>query len=538
MKRSFSTLFLITFLTLGFLGIFGVYLPNKVASFEIDQVIAAPVSLSSFSDIAPSDWELQAPADSEEARALEVIPSDEPLPQFSGPPVILNAAEEFEKYPLKEFSPLPLSNVHRYSARFQPSPNLMGSVEFWRNLFARYGQHHSVVHDTKHLNIIYGVLDFSNLYGNPGVETGEIYRVRRAIEEMHKAKIKEMLLRFASGGIPLTPWEDRIYKIFQKNLDSYSFRKGAENLRAQWGQNDRFQAGLIRFARYQPLLEQSFIQEGVPPEITRLTFVESMFTNNAVSKVGAAGPWQFMLSTGKSFLQINKYLDQRYDPLLAGSAAAKLLKKNYDLLKSWPLAINAYNTGALRLLKAIRKFQTDDIGTIVLNFDDPGYQFASRNFYPEFLAALEVSNNYKEYFGHLKLEKPIAFEELVLPYHTSMNQVAITLATDVAILKDLNPAYFDEYFSENTFIPQGYSIRVPRGEKSLYLAAMDQIHNEEKDFHWHVVAKRDTLPKIASRYKVTTSQLMQANRLLDSKVQEGQILKIPGAGETLVLETR
>lgn len=542
MKRSVSTVFLIAFLTLGFLGLFGIYLPGKILPAQPDQVIAAPVSIASFSEIADP----QEPAGTwDEARAA-AVPAEEPgetaaesppAPEEKKAFIPLDVNAEAAKYSLVEYSPLPEAPVQKYTPRFYPSPPLKRIVEFWRNVFARYGQHQSVVHDARNLEIIYGVLDFSDLYSNPKADPREIYRIRRICEERKKGEIREILSRFAAGQIPLTPWENKVLKLFQK-FPEYPFRKGMENVRAQWGQSDRFQAGLIRFGRYQHLLEEIFRREGVPAEISRLTFVESMFTNNAVSKVGAAGPWQFMPYTAKEYLWVNDYVDQRYDPLLAGAGAARLLKKNFELLGSWPAAINAYNTGAMKLLKAKRRLGTDDIATTILYFDDPGYQFASRNFYPEFLAALQVVGNYKDHFGRLKLQSPASFEEIVLPFHTSLSQLAQTLATDVSILKELNPSYHDKYFLENAFVPRGYVIRIPGGQKRLYLAAMDQMHQQEKDFHWHVVGRRETLPKIAGRYKIPSSLLMEANGLLDPKVKEGQILKIPGVGETLVLESR
>ena len=119
--------------------------------------------------------------------------------------------------------------------------------------------------------------------------------------------------------------------------------------------------------------------------------VESSFDPYAYSKVGAAGLWQFMRSTGRRFLRIDAAVDERLDPYRATEAAAQLLSYNYRLLGSWPLAITAYNHGAEGMRRAREQLGTDDIVRIVRDYHSPTFGFASRNFYVSFLAALTVS---------------------------------------------------------------------------------------------------------------------------------------------------
>ena len=128
---------------------------------------------------------------------------------------------------------------------------------------------------------------------------------------------------------------------------------------------------------------------GLPPELAALPHVESSFDPTAYSKVGAAGLWQFMRSTGRRFLRIDSTVDERLDPFRETEAAAQLLSYNYRLLGSWPLAITAYNHGAEGMRRARDELGTDDIARIVHDYHSPSFGFASRNFYVSFLAALD-----------------------------------------------------------------------------------------------------------------------------------------------------
>lgn len=115
-----------------------------------------------------------------------------------------------------------------------------------------------------------------------------------------------------------------------------------------------------------------------------------MHPPRARSKAGAVGLWQFIKATGKRYLTITRRRDDRRDPIRATEAAARLLKHNYEALGSWPLAITAYNHGKEGMLAARVAVGSSAIEDIISGYTGPRFGFASRNFYAEFLAALEV----------------------------------------------------------------------------------------------------------------------------------------------------
>src|SRR5204863_7703720 len=132
--------------------------------------------------------------------------------------------------------------------------------------------------------------------------------------------------------------------------------------------------------------------------------VESSF-QNAKSKAGAVGLWQFMSSTGKLYMKVSSKLDERLDPVRSSEAAAHLLRDNYSALGVWPLAITAYNHGRGGMLQAQRLYGSD-LPTIIDAYRGPVFGYASMNFYSEFIAAVDVYEDYPQYFGELVLERP------------------------------------------------------------------------------------------------------------------------------------
>src|SRR5204862_3197364 len=128
-----------------------------------------------------------------------------------------------------------------------------------------------------------------------------------------------------------------------------------------------------------------------------LPLVESSF-ENVKSKAGAVGVWQFMRGTGRQYLKIANNVDERLDPTKAATAAARMLRDNYDALGDWPIAITAYNHGRAGMMRAKDQYGSSLV-TIINDYNGPVFGYASMNFYTEFLAAVEVYKNYPQFFG-------------------------------------------------------------------------------------------------------------------------------------------
>ncbi len=367
---------------------------------------------------------------------------------------------------------------------FQVPKGLEAPVKFWRDVYSAYDRSQVAIHDTKYLQIVYDVVDLSDVTPRidpfaafpPAVANARKDRVQQAMDRTRAA-----LLRLAANPqrADLTRYEQKIVRLFHGIPGgAEKFRDAADGsrLRSQTGLRDRFRAGIVSSGKYLGKIEAIFREEGVPWEISRLVFVESMFDLHAYSKVGASGIWQFMPGTARLMgMTQNDIIDERNDPMAATHGAARLLKSNLEFLGTWPLAINAYNSGPGRLKQAARQLGTTNIATIILHFDHPGYQFASRNFFPEFLAALDTFENRDKYFGKIDVAAPLDYETVVAPKAISLPQLADQAKTDVATLWELNPGYTPGVYNGSKALPAGYVLKVPQREGRHFLAAMERI---------------------------------------------------------------
>lgn len=283
---------------------------------------------------------------------------------------------------------------------------LAPDVQFWVDVYSKYDNDTAVLHDTEYLGMIYATVDLHDLHCIDECDES-IKKARQDRVKDVKDGIRKILLTLADNppDAALTPEAKKIKAAWRKWTTANVFQEaaGEKRLRSQTGQKTRFGMGLPAAEKYMPQFEKVFREEGLPIALTRLVMVESMFNMKAYSRAGASGVWQFMPGTARKFgLKVGRGVDERGDPLLSARAAARLLKHDYDILGTWPLALNAYNAGRGHLERAIAALGTRDIVKIIRHYRVGSYGFASRNYYPEFLAACTVYDNRAAYFSTMK----------------------------------------------------------------------------------------------------------------------------------------
>ena len=271
-----------------------------------------------------------------------------------------------------------------------PSQGLEQRVDFWKKIYTQYGADDVIVHDRINVNLIYGV-------ATKATQDAKITEIQNALRE-----IKSNL------GTPnnLSPTAAPIFTAIIAQglpLSSSLIDDLIDNIHVQKGIKERFRDGVIRSGRYVETFREIMRNHGLPTELALLPLVESSF-QNAKSKAGAVGVWQFMSGTGKLYMKITRKKDERLDPVRSSEVAAHLLRDNYRVLGAWPLAVTAYNHGRGGMLQA-QKLYGSDLPAIICGYRGPVFGYASMNFYSEFLAALEVYENYPQYFGELTLDR-------------------------------------------------------------------------------------------------------------------------------------
>lgn len=433
-------------------------------------------------------------------------------------------------------------------------PRLRPQVDFWKQVYATYSRNDVAIHDTRRLDRVYVVLDFSELAGSEWSDA-EIAAYRKARVESEIERIRAMLVDLHQRGgadAYATPEERALVRLFADDPDPAKFLKAAapDRLRSQTGLRERFGAGLETAHRYWPVMERVFAREGVPFELTRLPMVESCFNVHAYSKVGAAGIWQFMPATARRFMRVDDVLDERRDPFTSTEAAATYLRRDYEVLGSWPLAITAYNHGRAGVQRAVDVVGSTDLQDIVDRYNGPGFKFASRNFYAEFLAALEVERESERHFPYLSPQPPIRLDSVTLTGPASFGGLAAAARLDEGELAVLNPALGGAVVAGRVNVPGGYTLRLPEGTRdgfqARHAALTDQTRRDRagqerrrvasasetkrppKALRTHRVRSGQTLSEIARRYGTTVDAIKRQNGLgRRSTVRAGQTLTIP-----------
>lgn len=362
-------------------------------------------------------------------------------------------------------------------ASFAVPDRLKKNVDFWVRIYSYYGTNQGLIHDAKYVDVIYEIVNLDN----PSSRTGE-HQIKRIKKKWH-----DMLLTLHHKQFhpeTLNDEEKRVYQMFINVQEPNKFLNAAhrKRLRFQQGMKENFLQGLKMSGRYLPSMEDVFKKEGLPVELTRLPFVESSFNVRARSKVGASGIWQFMRSTGRLFLKINDAVDERNDPVRATEAAAKLLRGNYESLRTWPLAVTAYNHGRKGMMRAVRKVGSEELEDVVEDYRSRSFGFASSNFFTELLAAIETEKNSEKYFGKFERDTPPRVYEVELPSFIDLRELAHFMKVDVAQVKELNPALSEFAYDGQRLLPKGYKLRLaltdggsPESASRVFLAGFDQI---------------------------------------------------------------
>ncbi len=201
-----------------------------------------------------------------------------------------------------------------------------------------------------------------------------------------------------------------------------------------------FQDLLAREGRYSTMIRAKLRARGMPVELVYLAMIESGFSDDATSRVSAAGMWQFMGPTAVAYgLRIDEYVDERRDPIRATDAAVDYLFRLHEIYGSWPLAAAAYNAGPTRVSRALRDHAREQKGDEELYWDIIEHlPRETRHYVPKLLAASYLVRHSKESF-EFEAVSPYVFDLVWVPGGTSLSQIASTLGVDTALIRELNP---------------------------------------------------------------------------------------------------
>ena len=321
--------------------------------------------------------------------------------------------------------------------------------------------------------------------------------------------------------------------IVRKFIDTYTGR-----LRSQVS----FMLSACNF--YMPIFEEALDAYNLPLELKYLPIIESALNPSAVSRAGASGLWQFMLSTGKLYgLESNSLVDERRDPIKATWAAARYLKDMYDIYKDWNLVIAAYNCGPGNINKAIRRANGKTDYWEIYNY----LPRETRGYVPAFIAANYVMTYYcKHNICPMETNIPQATDTVLVSRNLHFQQIADICHVPLDEIKSLNPQYKRDIVPGDS---KPRALRLPTEAISTFLDNQDTIYahrsdelfknrrivasvnrqskaSNNGDLTYYRIRQGDTLGGIARKFGVSVRQLRRWNNLHNNRIRAGRRLKI------------
>jgi membrane-bound lytic murein transglycosylase D len=398
-------------------------------------------------------------------------------------------------------------------------PSIRDNVRFWKDVYTKHSLRTSVIHDKNDLSIIYEVVSLLD-DRLPGAK-----QYNKDLLDRKKARYAAILKKL-SRSAPATSEERRIAALFSGRNPARRMALAAESIRTQTGQKERFAEGVVRSGAYMAAIKQIFRSYNLPEDLAYLPHVESSFNTKAYSKLGASGMWQFTYSTGKNYLWIDQAVDQRGDPIAAAHAAAKYLRNSYNQLGTWPLSLTSYNYGTAGMKRALQ--EKGSYERIFREYDKGHFKFASRNFYSEFLAALESAKE-MERNPSIRLDRPVPTRTVTLKNKTGIHQICKRFGVSSKTLESINPALRPSVFSGQQHIPKGYVLHLPApaGKAQPAIAASRTAAAGQAGHTAHRVKKGDTLSALARKYGVSPVALTKANGIDNGVIRIDQVLQIP-----------
>jgi membrane-bound lytic murein transglycosylase D len=345
------------------------------------------------------------------------------------------------------------------SETFPVPPEIQANVDFWRNVYAKWGRGQVAIHDDEHLDVVYEVI---NLPGtNPDGYTTDQQALIRSSVASWKGRLRNVQDKTARGET-LSAGEAALRDRLVASGGPRAIYGADERVRTQRGLRERFRRGVEVSGRYEGRFREAFRSAGLPEDLVFLPHVESSYQLSARSTAGATGVWQFMPATGRSYMHVGDVVDERLDPVVSAKAAARYLGEAHSRLGTWPLAITSYNHGVGGMARARSEHGTD-FGHIVRHYQGPAFKFASRNYYAEFLAAREIATHPDKYYPGIVLQPPMTEQRIVLQQSMPATQLASQYGVSMDRLAAVNLAWLSSARSGRANLPVGHTVWLPAG---------------------------------------------------------------------------
>ena len=380
------------------------------------------------------------------------------------------------------------------------------------------------------------------------------------LDRLARASDSGPVERDGSGGADAVTWDIDVVTWSEHDRVQYylDFFKGPGR--------ERMNVWLGRLPRWEPMIRVRLAEQGMPGDLVYLALIESGFANTAVSRARATGMWQFMRATGRGYgLRVDSWVDDRRDPWKATVAAARHLKDLQARFGSLYLAAAAYNAGAGKVSRSLRRIgpgpaaeeevaaaeqvpddavavaaeETVDLALEEEEEDGPTdadffrlydtrlLRRETKDYVPKLIAAAIIAKEPARHgFVPTNPQQPLVYDSIIVPDMTGLDVLARLAGASTAELRELNPRYL------RLATPPGERsmVRIPAGSGPAVQVAYAELPKARRvTYVEHRVARGETLSGIAKRYRVSVASIREANRSA-----RGRYLKV---GTRLVIPT-
>lgn len=298
---------------------------------------------------------------------------------------------------------------------------------------------------------------------------------------------------------------------------------------------DRFVEAMQRASKLLPFIRDELKKAGLPADLAYLPYVESAFKTRARSRAKAQGLWQFMAGTARLYdLRSDTVVDERNDPYLATRAAIAHLADLHRMFGDWELALAAYNSGAGRVQRALKRGKgATDFWSLRRHLPRE-----TRNYVPGLWALLVVAKNPTAYGLPAVQESTECRATVPVDGALDLEVLAEKAEVDRERLTELNPALLRGI----TPVKGSYDLAVPCGTEQRVTTALAAIPPDQRVRKiFHTVKRGDTLGAIARRYGTSVDTIAAANNIRNPRaLRIGQTLVIPrypGRGRSAPVRT-
>jgi membrane-bound lytic murein transglycosylase D len=424
-------------------------------------------------------------------------------------------------------------------ALFPRYVQLEPKVQFWKQVFGSYSQLQSVVHSSEVPYKVLRVLDFRGQAATMSEIRFDNYR-RQAEKEAREEMERLVASVHAKRNAPQTmnAEERRIFELFKDKRSDDRFHRMRGTIRTQRGIKERTEHALQVSESYLPYMEQIFAGYGLPKQLTRLPIVESSFNVEAYSRSHAAGVWQFIPTSAKIYMRLDEVVDDRRDPWTSTDAAARDAVAAMVVGGDRERPVLQQGVVVAQVARGLKSVNGKSLIDLIERSNHPRWGFAGKNYYAEFLAAVELEREWRTRKDRPSGFDPIDFEVVETRHYVPYETLRRLSGGDDAKFRKLNPAYRPEVIDGKLYVPPGHLIRVPAGSARSFevayarLGANERFDRQRVFYLLHKVSKGETLGRIAQQHRTSVAQLQKANNLNGHMIRIGQVLKVPPREES------